>query len=209
MIRFTHTLRSVVSPWASLFLLTTPMTAAERPALMTWATFETEADVAKWKTLDAGFERAAEFANFVACSRGVPNAARLTYGFALWRMGYSCLIPWHYQAPVGNPFSDFDAHYGDWCMAYPDPDGPIPTQRWEAVREGIDDGRYLYTLEARIAEAKARGDKHDAVAAGEALLAEIRNAVPVQATYGQTGPWQGPEYTTYRRRLAAAILRFK
>ncbi|MCK5805970.1 MAG: DUF4091 domain-containing protein, partial [Lentisphaeria bacterium] len=148
------------------------------------------------------------YPNFVACSRGVPNSARMTYGFALWRMGYSCLIPWHYQAPVGNPFSDFDAHYGDWCMAYPGADGPIPTQRWEAVREGIDDGRYLYTLEARIAAADKAGAAKKAVAAGKALLEEIRAAVPIQAEYGQSGPWQGREYTTYRRRLAAAVMEF-
>lgn len=148
------------------------------------------------------------YPNFVACSRGVPNSARMTYGFALWRMGYSCLIPWHYQAPVGNPFCDFDATYGDWCMAYPGPDGPIPTQRWEGVREGIDDGRYIYTLEARIAEAKKKGASIDAVAAGEALLKEIRDAVPVQSTYEQSGPWKGPEYDSFRRRLAEAIMSF-
>ena len=148
------------------------------------------------------------YPNFVACSRGVPNSARMTYGFALWRVGYSCLIPWHYQAPCGNPFSDFDAHYGDWCMAYPGADGPIPTQRWEAVREGIDDGRYLYTLEARIAEARKAGRKLHAVAKAESLLEEIRKAVPVQAQYDQAGPWQGPEYTTFRRRLAEAIMAF-
>ena len=62
MMRFTHTLRSIVLPWTGLFLFTTAMTAAERPAVMTWATFETEADVAKWKTTDTDFERAAEFA---------------------------------------------------------------------------------------------------------------------------------------------------
>ncbi len=149
------------------------------------------------------------YPNFVACSRGVPNSARMTYGFALWRMGYSCLIPWHYQAPVGNPFCDFDATYGDWCMAYPGPDGPIPTQRWEGVREGIDDGRYIYTLEARIAEAKQKGVSKDAVAAGEALLKEIRDAIPVQSTYEQSGPWKGPEYDRYRRRIADAIVAFK
>ena len=151
------------------------------------------------------------YPNFVACSRGVPNSARMTYGFGLWRMGYSCLIPWHYQAPASgsNPFCDFDGLYGDWCMAYPGPDGPIPTQRWEGVREGIDDGRYLYTLEARIAGAKQRGTDAVAVAAGEALLKEIRTAVPVQSQYGQEGPWHGADYARWRRRLADAILRFE
>jgi hypothetical protein len=133
----------------------------------------------------------------------------MTYGFGVWRMGYSCLIPWHYQAPCGNPFCDFDATYGDWCMAYPGPNGPIPTQRWEAIREGIDDGRYIYTLEARIAEAKKTGAMKEAVAAGEALLKEIWEAVPVKSEYDQNGPWTGEEYVSYRRRLAEAIMVFK
>jgi hypothetical protein len=30
--------------------------------------------------------------------------------------------------------------------------------------------------------------------------------VPVRATYEQDGPWTGPEYTRFRRRLADAIL---
>ncbi len=149
------------------------------------------------------------YPNFVACSRGVPNSARMTYGFGVWRMGYSCLIPWHYQAPCGNPFTDFDATFGDWCMAYPGPNGPIPTQRWEAVREGIDDGRYVYTLEARIAAAQKSGRRPKAVAAGRALLRELRNAVPVRKKYLQSGPWRGPEYDHWRRRLAAAILAFQ
>jgi hypothetical protein len=151
------------------------------------------------------------YPNFVACSRGVPNSARMTYGFGLWRMGYCCLIPWHYQAPASgsNPFCDFDGTYGDWCLAYPGPDGPIPTQRWEAIRKGIQDGRYIYTLQARIAEAKKTGQAAQAVAAAEALLNEIRDAVPVRSTYDQDGPWKGPEYDAFRRRLAQAIMAFK
>ena len=88
-------------------------------------------------------------------------------------------------ASGSNPFCDFDGTYGDWCLAYPGPDGPIPTERWEMIRAGIIDGKYLYTLEARIAAAKKAGTAAPAVAAGEALLSEIRNAVPVRSTYEQ------------------------
>jgi hypothetical protein len=47
------------------------------------------------------------------------------------------------------------------------------------------------------------------VAASEALLKEIRDAVPVRVTYDQDGPWTGPEYAKYRRRLADAIMSIK
>ncbi|RUA00565.1 MAG: hypothetical protein DSY89_06335, partial [Deltaproteobacteria bacterium] len=42
--------------------------------------------------------------------------------------------------------------------AYPGTDGPIPTPEYEAVREGIDDGRYAYLLETIIKKAKIDTD---------------------------------------------------
>jgi hypothetical protein len=146
------------------------------------------------------------YPNFMACFHGVPNSARMTYGFGMWRMDASCLIPWHYQAPNGNPFNDLDSRVGDWCLTYPGPDGPIDSVRWEMAREGIYDGRYVYTLENALAQAEKRGIKTAAVAQGKALLAEIRAAVPAQASYEQEGPWNGDQYTQYRRRIADAII---
>ena len=146
------------------------------------------------------------YPNFVACSRGVPNAARITYGFGFWRSGVSCLIPWHYQAACGNPFNDFDSYYGDWCLAYPGPDGPIPTQRWEAIREGIDDYRYVYTLETLIAAAVEEGrDCRDA----QELLERLRTSVEPQSRYTQDWPWQHSEYQAWRRRLADEIVKLR
>ena len=37
------------------------------------------------------------------------------------------------------------AKYRDHVVAYPSANGPIPTLQWEALREGIDDLRYLQT----------------------------------------------------------------
>ena len=43
------------------------------------------------------------------------------------------------------------------AVAYPDAAGrPIPTLRWEAMRDGIDDVRYLQALDRAIAAAEAR-----------------------------------------------------
>jgi hypothetical protein len=146
------------------------------------------------------------YPNFVACSRGVPNAARFTWGFGFWRSEFTCLIPWHYQAPVGNPYNDFDSTYGDWCCAYPRQSGPISTQRWEAVREGIDDYRYLYTLERLVAE--GRGPRAVREEAG-AWLAELRVSIKPQASYTQDGPWDGATYEKHRRRAAEYILKLQ
>jgi hypothetical protein len=154
------------------------------------------------------------YPNFIACSRGVPNGARMTWGFGFWRSGASCLIPWHYQAPCGNPFNDFDANYGDWCVAYPGPDGPIPTQRWEAVREGIDDYRYVYTLETLCTQAEKSGKGVEAARAARQYLKELRDRVQPQQQYvenfsTQTAPglWTHKEYQAARRTIAEHIMK--
>jgi len=165
-------------------------------------------------TLDfAGMERVKKnggvfwcYPNFVACSRGVPKAGRMTYGFGFWRSGYSGLFPWHYQAPCGNPFNDFDTAYGDWCPVYPGPDGPIPTQRWEAMREGIDDYKYIYTLESYIQRAKKDGRAKAEAAQAEKYLSQIWNSFKPQSTYDQDWEWNHDKFQEYRRKIADLII---
>ena len=57
---------------------------------------------------------------------------------------------------VGNAWDDFDREQSDadWVAVYPSVDGvePIRTLAIEAVREAIDDVRYLKTLEQRAPE---------------------------------------------------------
>lgn len=151
------------------------------------------------------------YPNYVACSRGVPGWARMTYGFGLWRSEYSCLIPWHYQAPCGNPFNDFDSWYGDWCEAYPSLDQPIPTQRWEATREGIDDGKYIYTLEQRLAAAGHSRDAEVSRAAAEAgaYLERLRANIVPRDRYADPHVWTGDEFQHNRRTIADYIVRLQ
>ena len=60
-------------------------------------------------------------------------------------------------------------------MAYPDQSGrPIPTLRWEAMRDGIDDVRYLQALDRAIAAAEARLTKADPPAGLAPALARAR-----------------------------------
>jgi hypothetical protein len=45
----------------------------------------------------------------------------------------------------------------DVYLAYPDPNGPIPTLKWEAIREGIDDHKLVYQLLKRVQKLKENG----------------------------------------------------
>ena len=87
----------------------------------------------------------------------------------------------------------------------------IPTARWEAIREGIDDYRYLRTLK-QFAEAAATADDKELQAASKAglqLLNEIRDDVPPVVTNAKVADEERSSLAgigTERRRVAEAIL---
>jgi hypothetical protein len=93
----------------------------------------------------------------------VPYTVRAAYGFNLWKAGYDGVCEYAYQHPVpwGNSFDekditlwdDFDTvppGYRDFVMAYTTIDGVVPTIHGEGFREGVDDVRYITTLEKML-----------------------------------------------------------
>jgi hypothetical protein len=69
--------------------------------------------------------------------------------------GYLGSSPWAYQDFPDNRLYDPDQVVH--VVSFPDEFGePIPTQRWEAYREGIDDVRYLEALDRAITAAEER-----------------------------------------------------
>lgn len=74
---------------------------------------------------------------------------RFVFGFFTERCGAEGYSQWAFQWP-GEGVDPYEAattgqHTG-WHYALPAPDGPLPTLALEAVREGIDDARYLWLL---------------------------------------------------------------
>lgn len=90
----------------------------------------------------------------------VDDAAGIRRSFELnhIKSDFTGITPWTFQTTenaAGNPYTDLDNAGGAEVMiAYPGLDGPITTPEYEAVREGIDDGRYAYLLEILIEKAK-------------------------------------------------------
>lgn len=66
----------------------------------------------------------------------------------------------HPHAPDGNRY------------VFPAADGPIPTLAWEAVREGVDDQRYLLTFRRLAREAMASEDQQKKARAA-AMMADV------------------------------------
>ncbi|MGB7543286.1 MAG: hypothetical protein WBM28_14885, partial [Burkholderiales bacterium] len=88
------------------------------------------------------------------------ESMRRAFGLAHVRSSYVGIAPWTFENSEnasGDPTTDIDTHKGspEVMVAYPGIDGPDLTPEYEAMREGIDDGKYAYQLEVRIAQAKS------------------------------------------------------
>ncbi|HWB54655.1 MAG TPA: LamG-like jellyroll fold domain-containing protein, partial [Tepidisphaeraceae bacterium] len=78
----------------------------------------------------------------------------------------------------------------------PAEDGPIPTTSWEAVREGINDARYVDKLKALIVQAKASG-RSDAISAARQAEGFLESSLlPIAANWGDRNTYFGRITTT-------------
>ena len=102
------------------------------------------------------------------------------------------------------------------------PLGPLPTISWEAVREGVDDYRYLLTLSKRIEQARRGRDDpaklvaEEAAKAVETMMAKIRidterkrhreiGAAAVRASRSL----RTADYDAFRRTVSEFIMRLQ
>jgi hypothetical protein len=115
------------------------------------------------------------FGNYNSGSGGKnPLIDRFCYGVWPLQANLDAVSNWAYtwkmhpNAPDGNRY------------VFPAADGPIPTLAWEAIREGIDDQRYLLTFRRLAREAMASDDevKKARAAAMMADVDEFMSSVP-------------------------------
>lgn len=125
---------------------------------------------------------------------------RLSWGFYVWKIGARGRREWGYQW-IHQPYNPFDS--GNDAVAYPSPVGLLPTIGEKRIREGIDDYRYIYTLEKHIARARAAGTD---VSSPTALLARIRKAIPDYLDIGEA-PTRDLDYKldAWREQIAEEI----
>ena len=123
-----------------------------------------------------------------------PEVMRFGYGFGLWQSGGTGMIQWCYDYHRdGQPETAYRP--GSMTFAYPSTDTETggPTTGWQAVREGVSDFKYLYTLVCRLEERGVQPDSREA---------EIRDAVlqfleqiDFRGSRGSAaqGDWTGPK----------------
>lgn len=96
------------------------------------------------------------------CNVNMPTLSAIGYyrlkPWRTWDLGLSGCALWAYNSWRGDSWDDFDGpkDQSDNGMVYSGDYGPIPTRRWEAFREGLDDYLTLHLLNASIAKGKTQ-----------------------------------------------------
>ncbi|MCA9467339.1 MAG: hypothetical protein KC643_18105 [Nitrospira sp.] len=125
-----------------------------------------------------------------------PHIFRKNYGINLWRNGYDGVMTYAYQDSMGFIWNDFDhSRWRDHVFAYPTVDGVIDTLAWEGFREGVDDVRYITTLEKSLAKLKSSSfeGKYWVILEADNFLNELRG-------------YTGEDMDGMRRRIVSYII---
>ena len=107
-----------------------------------------------------------------------PTVNRFTAGYYFAKSKARTMFYFAYMLFEGDPYLDWDGGNRDWNVVFPSMDSPFhdPTVEWESLREGVDDYRYIYTLQQSIKKADKAGKKTEAGAA-DRVLADIMKKV--------------------------------
>ena len=162
------------------------------------------------------------------------------FGFWSWKTGQTGASHWaYYDASTMSRFNvaatwtgterDLTENTHRFNFVYPMADELVPTIGWEAVREGVDDYRYLLTLRETIEVARKEGVEAATVEAAEAVLRHVSDVVtvaglgdarrrakesdvPTARDFDRDPPEPGlklEDYDGIRRRVAEQILRLR
>ncbi len=139
-----------------------------------------------------------------------PGYSRYIYGYYTWRQDLDGMNSWGpatTENSRGNPYEDLDHEFPDYAITYPHAGGPLATPNWEALREGIDDVRYIYQLELRCA---LKAEKHPSeVAEAVKFLDSIRAMCDFddRSIINEPGKWTPERFSSLRKQVAEWIMK--
>ena len=103
-----------------------------------------------------------------------PDTYRRNYGLRLWAAGYDGSMNYEYQSCGKHPWDDFAGEsYRNHTFAYPGTPEPIDTIQWEGWREGVDDVRYVASLQRALEEMDPLHTSPGLAAQAQALASSI------------------------------------
>ena len=138
---------------------------------------------------------------------------RFIYGYYFHKTGAKGSFKEDYQSAESDPYNGFDGRYDEISVitrySLPSRNGPVPLSRCYQWREGIDDARYLYTLEEAIRKTEKSPDPKARHRADQArkILGSIMGRVNLDLTYyrHEVGFWDNPVYDILKKRIADEI----
>ncbi|MBN2288798.1 MAG: hypothetical protein JXQ83_05650, partial [Candidatus Glassbacteria bacterium] len=141
-----------------------------------------------------------------------PGYSRYVYGYYTWRQDLDGMNSWGFNTAEnsrGNPYEDLDHPYTDWNLAYPHPGGPLPSPNWEALREGIDDVRFIYQLE-KLAREKAASHP-EAAGQAEEFLDRLRGRCDIdeRTMLNEFGDWTPEAFAGTRDQVISWIIKLQ
>jgi hypothetical protein len=100
-----------------------------------------------------------------------PEYNRYRPGYYMMKIAAYSSQYFAYMEFAADPFCDLDGPNRDWNVVYPSMESPWhdPTLEWEAMREGVMDYRYAYTLKTLAEQAKKVGKTAEAAKAQKVL----------------------------------------
>ena len=105
------------------------------------------------------------------------HAFRVSYGLGMWQYGYDGAFDFAYQWHGPQPWDFFTIDTpGGYQLGYtlPTVGKPVPTLKWECLREANDDLRYLSTLLDRIDAHLAQNAEDEKAKAAAAFIEEMK-----------------------------------
>lgn len=136
------------------------------------------------------------------------KGGRMTYGFGLWKSGYTTVIPWHWRwrGATATPMRDYlaDKHVSGCGVRLDNNHEVMPAVYWECFREGYDDLRYLYTLQNAIVQRRNTTYKkcQQLINEGMSLIQEIWDSITPQQKYLNTDMWTDNTFNARRWQIA-------
>ncbi len=168
-----------------------------------------------------------------------PESMRFAFGLYVFATGADGILNWAYAGRAPGCYDDFKGPKGTTTFFYPptDEEEGGPSIGWEGVREGVDDYRYIHTLQEIIAKCEASADENVRRQAAEAKLmlqqladsvdiSQLRTNMSMQGQwasetlneageFARTGSFKLPvplaleDYNAVRRRVADWIVKLQ
>jgi hypothetical protein len=148
-------------------------------------------------------------------AREYPDAVRFKAGYFYWKTASRGQAYWAYANYREDAFNDFEGRSNDHCVVYFKGGKLLSTIQWESIREGIDDYKYINTLEQLIKENSTK--KPQECAKAQKVLDEIKADTIIdlneyQKHFGKAinihiKSFWGPEkHDLYRKKVAEEII---